>query len=139
MANEARLNVGLSISKSNIDYKSQPSSFRADVSLSEGPTPGEILVDQYGRDVDLSELTTPGLCVIQNRSTTYYVIVGIYDGVSFFPMLELLPGESFPLRLYRFLGTEFTGTGTGSPASSNRLHVVAVGGSARVLIDAFGK
>ncbi len=139
MSNEARVSCGLTIRKDNIDFRAFPASFTADVSESAGPSPGEFSVGPYGREVDLSEIVTPGLCWIQNRSETLSIILGIHDGSSFFPMLEFLPGEAFPMRLWQFLGNEFTGTGTGSPGDVNKLWVAAVGGTAKVFVGAFGR
>lgn len=139
MAREARVSCGLTIRKDNIDFRAYPASFTADVSEASGPTPGEFEVGPYGKAVDLSSITTPGLCWIQNRSSTFSIIVGIHDGASFFPLLEFLPGEAFPMRLWRHLGEEFTGTGTGTPSDVNRLWISAIGGTARVFVGAFGK
>lgn len=139
MSNEATVRSSLRIRSGKKDYRSYPESFRADVSELTGPTPGEILVTTIGRDVDLTELETPGLCRIQNLDDTEYVLVGIDDGASFFPLMEILPGESYVIRLYRQLGYEFTGTGTGTPSDVNMLHIKTVHGEARVLVEAFGK
>lgn len=140
MANEANIQANLRIRKDNITYSSNPGSFRADVDEGTGPVPGELVVTAAGKDVDLSGITTPGLCRMQNRSATEFVTVGIHDGASFFPMLELLPGESYIMRLYRDLGVEFTGTGTGTPSDVNTLHLKVTGStSARVLVEVFGK
>lgn len=140
MANEANIQSSLRIRKDNISYSSEPSSFRADVGEGTGPVPGELIVTHAGEDVDLSSITTPGLCRVQNRSTTEFVLLGIHDGSNFFPMLELLPGESYVMRLYRELGVEFTGTGTGTPSDINNLHLKVTGSTtARVLVEVFGK
>ena len=139
MANEARVSCGLQIRSNNTDFRAYPSSFQADVTEGTGPSPGEFSVGPYGVAVDLSQITTPGLCWVQNRSTTLSVILGIHDGTSFFPMLEFLQGEAFPMRLWRHLGDEFTGTGTGSPSDVNRLWVMCEGGTARIFVGAFGR
>lgn len=140
MASEATVGCGLQIRVGSIEYRALPSQFRADVAEGTGPVPGELTVTYAGKDVDLSGITTPGLCRIQNRSTTEYVLVGVHDGASFFPLLELLPGESYVMRLTRHLGDEFTGTGTGTPSDVNVLHLKVTGStSARVLVEVFGK
>ncbi len=144
MANEATVSCGMRIKIGNTDWRAYPTQFKADVSEESGPSPGDIIVDRNGRNIDLSEIGVPGLCWIQNRSDTYYILVGIQvplspSGVDFFPLLELLPGEAFPLRLYRFLGTEFTGTGTGTPSDVNQLHIKSIGGTSRVFVGACGK
>jgi hypothetical protein len=43
------------------------------------------------------------------------VIVGIWDGTEFYPMMDLLPGEFYLIRLSRYLGRSFdNGVGTGT-------------------------
>lgn len=139
MANEARLQVSLQIRNGTQNYQSRPSAFAADVSSPGGPSPGQITATEEGTDVDLSELTTPGLCRIMNLDATNYVEYGIREPatLSFYPLGELLPGESFVLRLSRNLGEEYVGTGTGTSASTNFLHFKANGDSCRVLVEAF--
>ncbi len=145
MAREATVGCGLRIRLDNIDYRAYPTQFTPDVDEGTGPVPGEVLVGSHGLDIDLSLLTTPGLCRIQNRALTGYIIVGINDGSRFYPMLELLPGESYVMRLYRSIGVEFTGSGTGTPSDVNQLHIRAHGDTeaevttARVLVEVFGK
>lgn len=142
MASEATIRTSLQIRKGNLTYQSQPTAFIADVAGTKGPVPGAISVSVPGIDVDLSELTTPGLCRIQNLDSTNYVTYGKYDTDSnrFHPLGEILPGETYVLRLSRYLNDEFIGTGTGTPAGSNsRLHLKADTASCNVLIEAFEK
>jgi len=139
MANEARITSGLAITTGKIVYSSKPTSFNADVAGAKGPVPGAIAVSTEGTDVDFSELTTPGLCRIQNQDATNYVTYGIWDpeNSKFFPLGELLAGETYPLRLSRDLQEEFqTGTGT-TGANTNRLRFKANTTTCTVLIEAF--
>lgn len=137
MANEITVNCGLNIKNGSLDYAARPNSFRADMSTIGGPTPGTIAVPVTGVQIDLSGLSTPGICRIQNLDTTNYVTVGIYDGVSYFPLMELLAGESFIIRLYRHLGDEFVGTGT--PSDVNQLYAMADTAECKLLVEAFEK
>ena len=150
MADEARLNSSLQIRKADstgtvqIEYRSQPTSFTADVSAVQGPTPGSFLVSTAGTDVDLTALTIPGLARFQNQDDTNYVQVGMWDpeGVRFYPMLELLPGETYVVRLSRDIEEEF---GTGDPgtapagANTNRLRFKAIVADCQCNVEAFGK
>lgn len=139
MSNEARVRGSLTIRKNNIDYTSKPTSFLADVAVAIGPTPGAIAVSTAGVDVDLSQLTTPGLAVLHNLGTSGYVEVGVWDGVSYYPLLELLPGEVYPVRLSRNLGQEY-GTGTGTTGLAvNTLRLKANGAACVVVVEAFNK
>jgi hypothetical protein len=97
-----------------------------------------VTVSVSGTDLDLSGLANPGLCYVKNISADYYVVLGPRDpdtGV-FTPVLKLLPGEGFALRLAgELLGSEATGTGTG--AGNTVLRARAYGGSAVLQVDAF--
>lgn len=120
MASEARLNVGLQITKGNMQYRSSPSAFTADVSVASAPTPGRVLVATSPTLISLAALTVPGLGTIQNLDATNYVELGMYnsDDNEFLPMLEILPGEIYPLRFSRILGQEVVGTGTTGSTTS---------------------
>lgn len=133
MANEATVNCSLQISKGNLKYQSRPTSFRADVSGTKGPSPGAVTVPTAGVDIDLSALTTPALCRLMNLDSTNRVSVGVHDGAIYHPLVELLAGESFVLRLARDLTTEY-GTGTGG---TNTLHARANTASVVLVVEAF--
>lgn len=139
MANEATIQIGLSINKGNLAYK-QTATVRANVAGTNGPTPGAITVPSIGVDVTFSQLTAfGGLCWLANLDSTYTVQVGVKDtgtGV-FYPLLELLPGEKTVIRLSRVLDQQESGTGTFS-GSGCRLHLKTDGGgSAIVQVEAF--
>lgn len=144
MANEATVRSMLQIKKTSgsitqIEYTSSPSTFQADVTGTKGPSPGAVTVTTSGTNIDLTELTTPGLCRISNQDATNYVEVGVKDASTsvFYPLMELLPGESYVIRLSRNVGEEYystTGTDTG-----NSIHCKANTASVVVLIEAFEK
>jgi hypothetical protein len=109
MANEATVQSSLTVRKLSgsrplIDQR-LGGQFQADVAGTKGPSPGAVTVTTSGTDVDLSELTQPGLVVFSNQDATNYVEVGIREpGTStFYPFLELLPGESYAMRFSRNL------------------------------------
>lgn len=120
MAREARWLSELVVKKAAADgytdYRSSQQSNvnYADVTGDKGPTPGVIAVSTSGTDVDLSELTTPGLCRMRNEGASV-ITYGIWDGVEFYPLGEMQPGESYVIRLSRFLNQSI-GTGSGSTA-----------------------
>jgi len=141
MANEWTISAGISLQvaggSGNRQIRSAPMQFQADLEDLRGPTPGHLLVAVTGTDVSLAQLATPGFCRIQNLDTTNYVIAGIYDGVSFFPMIEIGPEEFYVVKLYRFLGSEFVGTGT--PADVNTLRLMANTAACKVIVEAFNR
>lgn len=139
MANEAVINSTLQINKGNLSYLGRPTSFTATVTGTKGPTPGAISATLAGTQVDLSELTQPGLCRIMNLDATNFVEYGIWDTENsvFFPLGELLPGESYVLRLSRNIQEEYTGTGTGTTAPTNKLMFKANTAACVVLVEAF--
>lgn len=141
MANEARITNSLNIVVGNLNYQSRPTSFTADVSVGKGPTPGLISASLTGTDVDLSLLDRPGLCWIQNLDTTNRVEVGVYEPSTgtYYPLLELLAAECYPLRLSRNLREQFAGTvtGTGTDTTNNTLRIKAYGAACSVRVEAF--
>lgn len=137
MANEATISVGLQVVKGNLNYLSQPQSFQANIETGKGPSPGAITASIEGTIVDLSQLARPGLCWIGNLDDTNFVTIAVYDGANWFPLLELLPGEFYPLRLSRYLNEEFVGTGTGTSSDANQLMIIADTADCVVRVDAF--
>lgn len=137
MSDEARLTVSLQITSGNLEYQSRPTAFQADVAGAKGPTPGAITASTSGTNVDLSQLTQPGLCRIMNLDETNRVEVGVHDGLLFHPLLELLPGESYVVRLSRNVGEEEDMPGTGTTGDVNALCVRANTAACVVLVEAF--
>ena len=159
MSNEITVTTSLYIRKTNstgqrslIEYRSGPSSFRADLDTDapKGPVPGALAVPTTGIDVDLSQLTTPGMCWLHHMGLAagtdltmtydqYPVEYGIKEPATgfFYPLGELLPGESYVIRLSRNLEEEYTDTGTGTSTPTNTLHLKATGGTCVVRVDAF--
>lgn len=141
MSNEARVTSSLSITKGSLTYRSAPTGFSADVSAANGPTPGVVSCSVTGTDLDFSRLARPALCWLQNLDDVNYVTVGVYEpgtGV-FYPLLELLPGESYVIRLSRSVGEQQQGTvtGTGTDAVNNAVRVRASGAACNVRVEAF--
>lgn len=144
MANEAQVRSSLQITKKSgnrtqLEYRSQPTVFNADVTGTKGPVPGAMTATVLGTNVDFGELTTPALCRISNLDVNNFVTIGIWDpeNSKFFPIDEILPGESYVRRLSRDLQEEFqTGTGT-TGEDTNRLRIKADTASVNVLVEAF--
>lgn len=137
MASEATVVSSLQLTKGNLVYQSQPTSFQADVSGTGGPTPGMLSVPTTGVNVDLSQLSRPGLCRIANISTSGYLEYGIHDGSIFHPLGEVLAGESYILRLSRNIGQEEDVPGTGSTGVVNALFLRGVGATVKAIVEAF--
>lgn len=145
MAREITVRSSLSIRVPAVafDYRSAPTQFVADLvtATPKGPTPGAITVGTSHTVIDLSQLTTPGMAWLQNQDDENFVEVGVYlSWLSLFiPVLELLPGETYPVRLARFLGEDLdptTGTGT-ADSHVPQLAMKAVGGACIVRVDVF--
>lgn len=142
MAGEITVTGALAINKEKLSYQSLPTSFTADMDgTPDGPTPGAITATLDGTDIDFSELESFGVCRIQNLDSTNFVDVGIVDPETekFYPILRLLAGESFPMRLSPNLQEEYgTGAGTGTTgANTNRLRIKADTAPCNVIVDAF--
>jgi len=144
MSDEVNIRSSLQIKKTSsgitlLDYNSRPTSFTGDLTGTKGPTPGAFAVSVTGTDVDLSELTTPGYCRFANQDDENFVEYGIYDPETekFYPLGEILAGESYVLRLSRNLAWEYgTGTGTSGP-ETNTLRFRANTAVVSILVEAF--
>jgi hypothetical protein len=137
VADEAIVTSQLIITKGHLSYQSLPGSFTADVDGTNGPTPGAVTATVAGTVVSLAQLENPGLCRVLNLDPTNFVTVGVDDGLRFFPLMELLPSESYVFRLSRYLNEEFTDTGTGTNADVNYLMVKANAADCVVVVEAF--
>lgn len=151
MANEVTVVSSLLILSGKVQARPQPTTFRADCDplTAKGPTPGAVACSLIGTLIDLSQLTTPGFCRFQNLyntdngATNAYIEVGIYDQTAavnkFYPLFELMPGETFILRLSRFIGQEFgtAASGTAAAGSDNRLMAKSVNVVQNLLVEAY--
>jgi len=145
MAREASVRIGLNIRKLSgsitLMDENISAGFTADVDGTKGPTPGALTIPTGGKAVSFEELSTPSLCVLKNSDATNYVSYGIYDPQTdvYYPLGELLPGESYVLRLSRDLQEEYVGTGTGTTAANNQFFMKADGADVEVTVKAFEK
>lgn len=139
MADEATVQTMLTIQKGNLDYRSNPISFRATVSGTKGPTPGAIAVSVDGTNIDLSQLTTPGLCLIHNLDSTNFVEVGRWDQTTsrFYPLMKILAGEFYVIRLSPRVEDEYEGTGTGTAVNVSKLRIKANTAPCVVVVSCF--
>jgi hypothetical protein len=151
MANEATVTAVLQIINGNWQRRTSPQSFTANVAGQNGPTPGSLLISGGGRgtQIPLTGLTAlGGLCWIRNDDLNNSVDVGLFDNNTdtFYPLILLLPGEFYPLRLSTSLTHEELGTGTGQVGSVSlwaKALPPTVGsgvgptGSARITVEAF--
>lgn len=108
MANEwtFRLSGQLKSSTNNNAFNSSPAfqSFQPNFAGTNGPTPGSVSIATAGTQIVLTALSAQGgWCLLANLDLTNYVTMGVYNGSTFFPMLELLPGEFKWVRLSRTL------------------------------------
>lgn len=148
MSKEANVMSSLQINKDDtagkVSYLSMPSSFQADVTGAKGPCVGAVDVSVYGTEIDLSQLTIPGFARFYNQDPTNYVTYGIRDPETdvFFPQGEILPGESYVMRLSRAIGQVWQGSGTGTGTvgpSDNKLTFYADTDTCHVLVEVFEK
>lgn len=141
MAEEADVRVSLTIRKGYINYQSAPDQFFADVSVGNEPVPGVVTVTTDGVDVDLSTITEPGLCRMVNFGPTNYIEWGIWDPQTliFYPIGEILPGETYVVRLSRNLMEQYGGTGTGTTGPENRLRMKANVATCVAIVEVFEK
>ena len=140
MADEITIQYSLSVLNGNLQERRQ-TQFQADQTTAKGPTPGALTIPTTGEDISLAEVTTPGVGRVLNLDATNFVMVGIRDPDSdlFYPLVELLPGESYLMRFSRYLTREIVGTGTGTGTTNNFLHLRADTAACVVLLEIFDK
>lgn len=147
MSSEARVSSSLQITVGKLQYQSQPSAFVADVSAAGGygPTPGMVLATIAGVSVDLSKLTIlGGLARVQNMDSTNFIQLGMYDPDTgkMYWFMDLLPGESYIIRLSRSYANEVVGSGTTGSNVAFRVRVdptATYGTTAYCLFEAFNR
>lgn len=144
MSKEARVQISLQIRKVSgeivqLDERTSPTTYTADVTGTKGPSPGDLTIPVGGEAISFGELDTPGLCWMMNRDDTNYVTYGIWDvGINvFYPLGELKAGEMTVIRLSRALLEEYVGTGTGTTGPDNRFFMKANTAPVVVSIKAF--
>lgn len=139
MSSEISVTIDISVKKDFGDERIS-ARFQADQNVIGGPTPGLILVPTTGIELDLSLLDTPGICTIQNLDPTNYVTVGVKDlGTNrFYPIDEILPGETWARRISRKLGKQYFGTGTGT-GTDNVIWLDADTATCKVVAKVFEK
>lgn len=137
MANEVTISSSLNISNGNLRYRTSRLSFTGDMDGEGGPSPGAIIVPTTGTDVDFTELVTPGYCELTNYDDTNFVEWGIHDGTLFHPIGQILPGETYIIRLSPSLGREEVAVGTGSTNPPNTFFLKADTASCIVFVGAF--
>lgn len=136
---QSRVTSSLQVTSGKLNYQSQPSAFIAVVNGSNGPTPGSVTIPVNGTDVTFPQLTAMGgFCRLMNLDPVNYVTVGVRDKSTneFYPLLELLPGETYVCRLSRKLPMEEAGTGT-FLGSNTVLHAKADTANIILLVEAF--
>jgi hypothetical protein len=152
LSDEAQVRVSLQIKIGETDYRSNPTVFKADVGAIGGPAPGTVKATTSGTQIDFTGGTggggvvgNPSLCHLRNLGPSDgsaavgsdTVDVGIYDPetLKFFPIIELLTGESYIVRLSRNLSEELgTGTGTGTVGPDTNTLMLKAQGSNELLV-----
>lgn len=141
MANEITVTNQVRINNGNLQEFGQPASFRMNMDSVQGPTPGFVTVPTTGVDLDLSALSSFGVCRIRNLDETNDIIYGIKEPSSgfFYPIGKVRPGHHWWIDLADELLQEFTNTGTGTSAATNKFHIRAKNAACKAIVDAYGK
>jgi hypothetical protein len=144
MANEISMQYSMQVAKGNLnDYKL----FRYSANMAgtpKGPIPGALTVSVHGTDIIFSGLVQPGICRLTNIDATNFVTVGVFDKTAsaaypnghFLPLAEILPGESYPMRITRKL-TKDVGSGTGSVAGISTMRIMADTAPCVIVVEGF--
>lgn len=140
MSREISVRSSITIRSGNLVYQSPGKSlFTSDLNANKGPCPGMVTIPVGGISITFPYLTTPGQVVICNLDTANFVEYGIKDPGSgkFYPLGEVLAGESYVFRFSRNLLENYTNTGTGTTGDVNYLWLKADTAPCDVIIDAF--
>jgi len=139
VANEIQVRSSLFILADNVRYQSPQQSFSLTMTGRKGPTPSAVYATTDGTDVDLSLLGTPGICEVINQDTANYVVLGRWDSTTstFYPFMEVGPGENYVFKLPRDILDEYSGTGTGTGSNTSKLRIKAANAPCNVLLLAF--
>lgn len=138
--NEVSIRTSLQINNLKLSYQSRPTGFTGSQATAKGPVPGAITVSTVGTDINLGQLAQPGYVRIANLDPTSTIEYGIMDHVThtFYPVHEILPGESYVARFSKNMGKEYgTGPGTAGTGTGTTLRVRSSPQPAVVLIEAF--
>lgn len=130
MANEFTITSKLKLVNSNLNFNPASSTFQPDQTTA-NVSLQTISATTTGVTVSLATLTTPGIIQIQNVDTTNYVSIGLYISSTFYPLAELLPGETWIFRLARDILTANAGAAV--------LRLKANTATCSVLLQAFDK
>lgn len=146
MSGEITVSATLKVKMGNLDYQSRPTQLKADLVTARPPGPGQVYCPaNVVTSVSFANMSNPGWCRIQNlgddAGLSQYVDVGMYDTVNgiFLPMIELLNGDSYPVRLSRNLGeVDSVPAPTGTSVYTRAvLAILSLGYDVKVLVEAF--
>ena len=122
MSSQATVQSSLNLTNGNLQFRSAgPGAFNPTVTGTNGPTPGCVTVPVAGIDIEFSQLTAlGGLGQFYNIDSTNFITVGLRDILTneFYPFIDVLPGESYVMRLSSKLPMHETGTGTFSGSNA---------------------
>ena len=143
MAQEISCRFTMIVRKDALTYQ-RTAVFQPTMGGDKGISPGMIVATPNGTNVDFSTLDFPGgVCFLTNLDPTNFVTYGVWDPTTleFSPLGEILPRESWPIRLSRFLGAEIgtgSGSGTGTvPGVTTSLRIRGSTANCNVLVEAF--
>lgn len=131
MADEISVQCSLTLANGTLQYTNRPTTFRATQTTKNGPTPGTVSVATSGSTISLASLTTPGFVVMTNLDSANYVSYGLYISSTYYPLGELLAGETTILRFARDILTANTAAAV--------FRMTANTSAVRVKIEAFDK
>jgi len=141
MAREITINCQLRVSKGNLQWPGLGiTTFQPTLYGSIGPIPGAFTVSLGGTDINLSNLNTlGGVGQIINYDTVNTVTYGIKDGTTqkFYPLHDVLPGESYVFRISQYLHEIYPTSGTGSSVPLDTWHIKAHVAPCEVFIGVF--
>lgn len=103
MANEIQANFVMKVSKGGVTYINEASAKTLTLAAA-APSVSRYTVTAttaaQGVALDLGDVAVNGICWLENTDATNYCDVGVRDGGgTFIPLIRLLPGEAWPIRV----------------------------------------
>lgn len=100
MANEITLRWSLDVTKGNLSRRLSPVSQSITLSAASPAVAGGVIsVGTTHEAIPLGDLAGNGIAWVRNLETTNYLEIGVVVSSTFYPLLKLKAGESFPLRI----------------------------------------
>lgn len=100
MANEITLRWNMSVEKGNLDRRKAPDTQSITLNAASPAVAGGVQnIGTTYEAITLGDISTNGVSWFKNLDATNYVEIGVEVAATFYPLVRLNAGESYPFRL----------------------------------------